>query len=85
MPNQQQQQQQQQQTAKPSVVRITDVRDAADLVDPVSELRLIGLNGTSFRVNVVTGEVAVDGSLKYDPKDANTAKKYAARAKAMAG
>jgi len=48
---------------------------SVDFNPQADRLRLIGLNGTSLRVNVVTGEVAVDGSLKYDPKDANTAKK----------
>ena len=48
---------------------------SVDFNPQADRLRLIGINGTSFRVNVVTGEVAVDGSLKYDPKDANAARK----------
>lgn len=48
---------------------------SVDFNPQADRLRLIGLNGTSFRVNVVTGEVAVDGSLKFDAKDANAARK----------
>lgn len=48
---------------------------SVDFNPQADRLRLIGVNGTSFRVNVVTGEVAVDGSLKFDPKDANATKK----------
>lgn len=50
-------------------------RAAVDFNPQADRLRLIGVNGTSFRVNVVTGEVAVDGSLRYDPKDRNAARK----------
>lgn len=46
-----------------------------DFNPQADRLRLIGVNGVSFRVNVETGAVIVDGSLKYGEKDANAAKK----------
>lgn len=43
--------------------------------NPVADrLRMLGANGTSYRVNVVTGEVAVDKNLNYGGKDDNTGK-----------
>lgn len=39
---------------------VVDFNPAAD------RLRVMGMNGTSFRINVETGQVAVDGSLKYE-------------------
>lgn len=50
-------------------------RAAIDFNPQADRMRMIGANGTSFRVNVVTGEVAVDGSLRYEGKDANAGKK----------
>ena len=50
-------------------------RALVDFNPQADKLRLIGVNGTSFRVDVDKGAVTVDGSLKYDPKDTNGAKK----------
>ncbi len=50
-------------------------RALVDFNPQADRLRLIGVNGTSFRVDVDKGAVTVDGSLKYDQKDANGAKK----------
>jgi hypothetical protein len=50
-------------------------RALVDFNPQADRLRLIGLNGVSLRVDVDKGAVTVDGSLKYEPKDANAAKK----------
>jgi hypothetical protein len=50
-------------------------RALVDFNPQADRLRLIGLNGVSLRVDVDKGAVTVDGSLKYEPKDANGAKK----------
>lgn len=50
-------------------------RALVDFNPQADRLRLIGVNGTSFRVDVDKGAVTVDGSLKYGEKDANAAKK----------
>jgi hypothetical protein len=50
-------------------------RALVDFNPQADRLRLIGVNGVSFRVDVDKGAVTVDGSLKYEPKDANAAKK----------
>jgi hypothetical protein len=42
------------------------VRTTVDFNPVADRLRLMGADGTNFRVNVDTGEVAVDGALKYD-------------------
>lgn len=52
--------------------------DAGATVDfnPVADrLRILGTNGSSLRANVDTGDVIVDGDLKYAPGDANAGKK----------
>jgi hypothetical protein len=41
-------------------------RTVVDFNPAADRLRVMGMNGTSFRINVETGAVAVDGSLKYD-------------------
>ncbi len=48
-----------------------------DFNPQADRLRLIGVNGTSFRVDVDKGTVTVDGSLKYADNDANKGKKPA--------
>jgi len=50
-------------------------RALVDFNPQADRLRLIGVNGVSFRVDVDKGAVTVDGSLKYGEKDANAAKK----------
>ena len=40
-------------------------RAVVDFNPVANRLRLMGMNGTNFRVNVDTGEVARDGELKY--------------------
>lgn len=50
-------------------------RAVVDFNPQADRLRLIGQNGVSFRVNVQTGEVAVDGTLRYADNDVNKAKK----------
>ena len=50
-------------------------RALVDFNPQADRLRLIGVNGVSLRVDVDKGSVTVDGSLKYEPKDANAAKK----------
>ncbi|MGH7002770.1 MAG: DUF4394 domain-containing protein [Alphaproteobacteria bacterium] len=50
-------------------------RALVDFNPQADRLRLIGLNGTSLRVDVDKGAVTVDGSLKYGEKDANATKK----------
>lgn len=41
-------------------------RTVVDFNPAADRLRVIGMNGVSFRINVETGAVTVDGSLKYD-------------------
>lgn len=41
-------------------------RSVVDFNPLADRLRVMGMNGTSFRINVENGQVAVDGSLKYD-------------------
>jgi len=53
-------------------------RAIVDFNPQADRLRLIGVNGTSFRVDVDKGAVTVDGSLKYGEKDTNAAKKATA-------
>jgi hypothetical protein len=50
-------------------------RALVDFNPQADRLRLIGVNGTSFRVDVDKGAVTVDGTLKFDGKDANAGKK----------
>ncbi len=50
-------------------------RALVDFNPQADRLRLIGVNGVSFRVDVDKGAVTVDGSLKFGEKDANAAKK----------
>jgi hypothetical protein len=57
------------------------VRATADFNPVADRLRLMGADGTNFRVNVDTGEVAVDGALKYDA----AANKGEARPRIVAG
>jgi hypothetical protein len=57
-------------------------RTVVDFNPQADRLRLLGQNGTSFRVNVQTGEVTVDGSLRYADTDANKARKPAVTAAA---
>lgn len=42
-------------------------RTVVDFNPAADRLRVMGMNGNSFRINVETGAAAVDGSLKYDP------------------
>jgi hypothetical protein len=42
-------------------------RTVVDFNPVADRLRVMGMNGNSFRINVETGAVAVDGSLKYEP------------------
>lgn len=41
-------------------------RTVVDFNPVPDRLRLLGMNGNSFRINVDTGQVAVDGTLKYE-------------------
>ena len=41
-------------------------RTVVDFNPAADRLRVMGMNGNSFRINVETGQVAVDGSLKYE-------------------
>lgn len=41
-------------------------RSVVDFNPLADRLRVMGMNGTSFRINVENGQVAVDGSLKYE-------------------
>lgn len=57
------------------------VRAVADFNPVADRLRLMGADGTNYRVNVDTGEVAADGALKYDA----AANKGEARPRIVAG
>lgn len=41
-------------------------RTVVDFNPMADRLRVMGMNGTSFRINVETGQVTVDGTLKYE-------------------
>jgi hypothetical protein len=45
-------------------------RTVVDFNPMADRLRVMGMNGSSFRINVETGQVAVDGGLKYEPGSA---------------
>lgn len=50
-------------------------RALVDFNPQADRLRLIGVSGVSFRVDVDKGAVTIDGALKYGEKDANAAQK----------
>lgn len=52
----------------------TGLNPVVDFNPVADRLRVLGVDGASYRINVETGQVAVDGSLKYDAGDAAAGK-----------
>lgn len=52
----------------------TGLNPVVDFNPVADRLRVLGIDGASYRINVDTGMVIVDGSLKYDPADAAAGK-----------
>ncbi|MCK6441151.1 DUF4394 domain-containing protein [Elstera cyanobacteriorum] len=52
----------------------TGLNPVVDFNPVADRLRVLGIDGASYRINVDSGQVAVDGSLKYDAGDAAAGK-----------
>jgi hypothetical protein len=63
------------QKSKLKTMLAADVGATVDFNPVADRLRILGTDGTSLRANVDTGDVIVDGSLKYADGDANAGKK----------
>lgn len=52
----------------------TGLNPVVDFNPVADRLRVLGIDGASYRINVDSGQVVVDGALKYDPSDAAAGK-----------